>query len=125
MLDDTSGSVIYGDRQSAHAHASQRRICTVPPRAHGTRLTGRHLPQMGICAEKCAKDYSISRDDQDAHVQETYRRTIAAIEQGHFSSQIAPVVIPAKTGNVTVTTDEEPLKVKIDEIICVCLHTYV
>ena len=100
-------------------------MCTVPPRAHGTRLTGRYLPQMGICAEKCAKDYSISRDDQDAHVQETYRRTIAAIEQGHFSSQIAPVVIPAKTGNVIVTTDEEPLKVKIDEIICVCLHTYV
>ena len=58
-------------------------------------------------------------------MQETYRRTIAAIEQGHFSSQIAPVVIPAKTGNVTVTADEEPLKVKIDEIICVCLHTCV
>jgi len=71
---------------------------------------------MGICAEKCAKDYTITRDDQDAHVKETYRRTIAAIQQGHFTSQITPVIIPGKSGNTVISADEEPLKVKIEKI---------
>jgi acetyl-CoA C-acetyltransferase len=71
---------------------------------------------MGICAEKCAKDYTITRDEQDAHVKETYRRTIAAIQQGHFTSQITPVIIPGKSGNTVVSADEEPLKVKIEKI---------
>ena len=71
---------------------------------------------MGICAEKCAKDYTITRDEQDAHVKETYRRTIAAIQQGLFTSQITPVIIPGKSGNTVVSADEEPLKVKIEKI---------
>jgi acetyl-CoA C-acetyltransferase len=71
---------------------------------------------MGICAEKCANQYNITREDQDAHVEETYRRTIAAIEAGYFTSQITPVSIPGRSGSTIVSVDEEPLKVKIDKI---------
>lgn len=71
---------------------------------------------MGICAEKCASQYNITREDQDEHVYETYKRTIAAIEQGLFTSQITPVSIPGRGGPTIVSADEEPLKVKIDKI---------
>eukprot|EP00960_Hanusia_phi_P032901 750128-Hanusia_phi.AAC.6 len=46
---------------------------------------------MGICAEKCAKDFSISREEMDEHVVESYKRAINAIEHRHFAEEIVPV----------------------------------
>ncbi len=63
---------------------------------------------MGNCAELCAKDRAISRADQDAYAAESYRRALAAQQEGRFAPEIAAVTIAGKGGETRVDTDEEP-----------------
>ncbi|GKZ01529.1 hypothetical protein MPSEU_001103500 [Mayamaea pseudoterrestris] len=71
---------------------------------------------MGMCAEKCSKDYSISREEQDEHAVESYRRAQQAIQDGAFTD-IVPVSVPQRKGDaLVVDTDEEPSNVKMDRI---------
>jgi acetyl-CoA C-acetyltransferase len=71
---------------------------------------------MGMCGEKCAKDYSISREEQDAYTIESYRRAVEAISSGVFD-EIVPVSVPQRRGDpLIVDTDEEPGAVNIDRI---------
>lgn len=65
---------------------------------------------MGNCGEVCAAEMKITRADQDAYAEQSYRRAQAATESGKFKEEIAPVVIPGKKGNVTVDKDEEAYK---------------
>lgn len=61
---------------------------------------------MGITAENLAEKWSITREDQDALAVESHRRAARAIEEGRFKSQIVPIVIKTRKGEVTVDTDE-------------------
>ena len=61
---------------------------------------------MGVTAENVARDYGISREDQDALAAESHRRAAAATEAGYFTEQIMPVEVPGRKGTVTVDTDE-------------------
>jgi acetyl-CoA C-acetyltransferase len=73
---------------------------------------------MGMCGEKCAKDYGISREDQDAYAIESYRRAMAALEAGVFE-EVVPVEVPPKRSGgdpVIVSQDEEPHSVKLDKL---------
>ncbi len=63
---------------------------------------------MGNCAELCAKTYEISREDQDAFAKASYQRAQAAVSEGAFKSEIAPVTYQTRKGEVTVSEDEEP-----------------
>ncbi len=63
---------------------------------------------MGITAENMAQQYGISRQDQDAFAAESQRRAIAAIDAGHFKSQIVPVETKIRKGFVQFDTDEHP-----------------
>lgn len=63
---------------------------------------------MGITAENIAGQYSISRQDQDAFALESQRRTAAAIEAGHFRSQILPIEVKAGRATKMFDTDEHP-----------------
>lgn len=63
---------------------------------------------MGSCAELCAAEYSITREEQDAFSIESYRRATESIKAGLFKEEIVPIVIPGKKGDVIVDTDEEP-----------------
>jgi acetyl-CoA C-acetyltransferase len=63
---------------------------------------------MGMCAEKCAADYSISREDQDAFAVESYRRAAEAVAAGKFEDEIAAVTLKTRKGETVVDTDEEP-----------------
>jgi len=64
---------------------------------------------MGNCAEICADEKGISREDQDAFATESYRRANEAIAAGKFKTEIAPVSVPQRRGDpVVVDTDEEP-----------------
>ncbi|MCE9625632.1 MAG: acetyl-CoA C-acetyltransferase [Deltaproteobacteria bacterium] len=66
---------------------------------------------MGSAAELCAKEYNISREEQDAFAAESYRRAIAAVKDGIFKDEIVPVPVPQRKGDpVLVDTDEEPGK---------------
>jgi len=72
---------------------------------------------MGMCAEKCAKDYAISREEQDAFAIESYKRAQKAVESGIFSGEIESVVVPQRRGDpAVVDTDEEPFAVKLEKL---------
>lgn len=65
---------------------------------------------MGMCGEKCATDYGISRQDQDEYAAESYRRAQAAVEAKVFR-EVIPVAVPQKRGSSKITIidrDEEP-----------------
>lgn len=63
---------------------------------------------MGLCAETCAREFSISRAEQDAFAAESYTRARKALETGAFKNEIAAVEVPAGKGTAMVDTDEEP-----------------
>jgi acetyl-CoA acetyltransferase family protein len=52
---------------------------------------------MGITAENLAREYHISREDQDAFALRSHQRAIAAIDQGIFKREIVPVPLPNGT----------------------------
>ncbi len=71
---------------------------------------------MGNCAELCAAEYKISREEQDAWSRESYRRAREASEKGLFAEEIVPVRIPGKKGETVVDRDEEPFKADLDRM---------
>jgi acetyl-CoA C-acetyltransferase len=71
---------------------------------------------MGVAAEKLAKTMNISREEQDKHAAESYRRAIWATENGLFKEEIVPILIPQKGQTLLVDHDEDIYKVKYDKI---------
>ncbi len=71
---------------------------------------------MGQCAERCATDLNISREDQDAFAIQSYKRSAQAWSEGRFSDEIIPVKISTKKGDVIITEDEEFKSVQFDKI---------
>ncbi len=73
---------------------------------------------MGLTAEKVAKQWQISREDQDAFAVESHKKACAAIAAGHFRAEISPYTVREKlpdlaSGQVRVRefvadTDEGP-----------------
>lgn len=74
------------------------------------------LAPMGNFAEQCASACSIDRSMQDEYAIMSYTRAIEAQKSGAFADEIAPVVIEDRKGNITISEDEEPGKVKFDKI---------
>jgi acetyl-CoA C-acetyltransferase len=72
---------------------------------------------MGSAAELCAADCNISREEQDAYAIESYIRAQKAQGEGKFKSEITPVELKDKKGDITLfADDEEPAAVKFDKI---------
>lgn len=71
---------------------------------------------MGNFAELCARELKISREDQDAFAEESYKKALKAIDEKVFKSEIVPVEIQSKKGTVIVETDEEPGKVNFEKM---------
>ena len=65
-----------------------------------------HTIHMGVTAENIAAKWGITRDDQDKLAVESHNRAQRAIEAGHFKSQILPVMLKSKKGDVAYDTDE-------------------
>lgn len=63
---------------------------------------------MGITAENIAKQFSISREEQDKFALASQHKAEAAIKAGRFSQEIVPLEINTRKGSVTVETDEHP-----------------
>ena len=64
---------------------------------------------MGVTAENLAKEYGISREEQDAFAARSQQRAEAAQKAGRFADEIIPVEIPQRKGDpVVFDTDEFP-----------------
>lgn len=61
---------------------------------------------MGLTAENLAVKWNISREEQDAFALESQRRAAAAIAEGRFKSQIVPITLQSRKGDVIFDTDE-------------------
>ena len=61
---------------------------------------------MGITAENMAAKWGISREEQDAFALASHQRAAAAIAAGYFKSQIVPITMQTRKGDVVFDTDE-------------------
>jgi len=72
---------------------------------------------MGLTAEQVARDYKVSREDQDKFGYESNQKAVKAIKEGKFKDEIVPVTVAntyldenekKKTTESIVDTDEGP-----------------
>jgi acetyl-CoA C-acetyltransferase len=64
---------------------------------------------MGETAENLARQYEISRDEQDEYALRSQQRAQAAIESGRFNEEIVPLEIKGRKGETTsFVRDEHP-----------------
>jgi acetyl-CoA C-acetyltransferase len=71
---------------------------------------------MGITAENLAAKWSISRDEQDAFALESQNRAAKAIAEGRFKSQIVPITISSRKGDIVFDTDEHPKATSLESL---------
>ena len=72
---------------------------------------------MGVSADLCATEYSISREEQDNFAIQSYTRSANAWDAGKFDTEIVPVEVPQRKGDpIIVSKDEEYTNVKLDRI---------
>ncbi|GCB04552.1 beta-ketothiolase BktB [Ralstonia sp. SET104] len=65
-----------------------------------------HAIHMGVTAENVAKEFGISREQQDQTALESHQRASRAIQAGYFKDQIVPVTIKSRKGDIQFDTDE-------------------
>jgi acetyl-CoA C-acetyltransferase len=71
---------------------------------------------MGDFGEATAERYQFTRAEQDAFAIETLTRARAAVSEGRFKAEIAPITVNGKGGDKVVADDENPLKVSPEKI---------
>ncbi|MES2575974.1 MAG: acetyl-CoA C-acyltransferase [Bacteroidota bacterium] len=72
---------------------------------------------MGVCADLCASEYNITREDQDNYAIQSYERSAKAWDSGKFDNEVIPVPVPQRKGDpIIVSKDEEFTNVKLDKI---------
>ena len=71
---------------------------------------------MGTFGEDCAAKYSFTREQQDHFATSSVQRAQAAIKSGAFEAEITPVAVKTRAGEVLVSIDEGPGKIKLDKI---------
>lgn len=72
---------------------------------------------MGNAAEICAREYKITREDQDNFAIESYTRAQNAYAKNAFANELVPVEIPVRGKDpIIVNADEEYTKVNFEKI---------
>lgn len=72
---------------------------------------------MGSCCELLNREYRFTREEQDAYAVQSYKRTLAAMDEGKFAAELVPVEIPqSRDGQVKVAEDEEPRRVNFEKL---------
>ncbi len=65
---------------------------------------------MGNCAELCAKEHSISREDQDNFAIDSYTKAANAWKEGRFNDEVVPVAVPQRKGDPIILSEDEEFK---------------
>jgi acetyl-CoA C-acetyltransferase len=73
---------------------------------------------MGVCGDRTAAKYAISREEQDEFAILSYQRSAASTVNGFFANELVPVEVPSPKGgdSTWVSEDEEYKKVKFEKI---------
>lgn len=73
---------------------------------------------MGVCGDRTAEKYEISREEQDAFAIRSYTKSAESTASGFFKNEIAAVEVPSPKGGepAIVSEDEEFKKVKFEKI---------
>ncbi len=72
---------------------------------------------MGVCADLCAKEYQVSREEQDAFAIASYEKSAKAWADGKFNDEVVPVAVPQRRGEpIMVNIDEEFTNVNLNKI---------
>lgn len=62
---------------------------------------------MGVCADLCATEEKISREEQDDFAIGSYTRSANAWKEGRFAEEVVPVTVKGRKGDTVVAEDEE------------------
>ncbi len=65
---------------------------------------------MGNCGDLCAREYNISREEQDAFAIQSYTRSANAWKAGKFAAEVIPVEVPQRKGDSLVVNEDEEYK---------------
>ncbi|MDR1967570.1 MAG: acetyl-CoA C-acyltransferase family protein [Burkholderiaceae bacterium] len=65
-----------------------------------------HTVHMGVTAENVAKEFNISREEQDQLALQSHQRAEKAWAENRFQSQIVPVMLKSRKGDVAFEKDE-------------------
>jgi acetyl-CoA C-acetyltransferase len=71
---------------------------------------------MGCFAEATSEKYGFTRQAQDEFAAESVRRALAAVNQGDFKAEVAPVATKTRKGEVIIDKDETPFTLDIAKI---------
>lgn len=71
---------------------------------------------MGSFAQETADQYGISREEMDAYAIESLKRAQNAISSGVLASEIVPVTVSSRKGEVLIKDDEQPLNANLEKI---------
>ncbi len=106
----TRAPFVVGKADSAFSRAMKMEDTTMGWRFINPALKALHgVDTMPQTAENVAREFSISRIDQDRFALASQQKALAAQAAGVFDSEIAPVTVPQKKGEpLLVTRDEHP-----------------
>ncbi len=116
-------SILLGDCEAAiggGAESMSRAPYSMPNARWGTRMGDSaivdmmvgalndpfHKYHMGVTAENIAAKFGITRELQDELALESHLRAANAIRQGHFDSQLVPIMLKSKKGEIEFKADE-------------------
>jgi acetyl-CoA C-acetyltransferase len=71
---------------------------------------------MGVCAESCAKEYSLTREELDRYASLSYHRALDAQKDGKFKDEMVNVVVKSRSDKTIIDKDEDPEKVNFDKL---------
>ncbi|OUL08600.1 acetyl-CoA acetyltransferase [Sedimentibacter sp. SX930] len=100
----TAGNVELKDPNTASQPGSQ------PQEVYGTAIT------MGWTSDNIAKQYEITREEQDAYALRSQQRAQHAIEVGLFADQIVPVEMKQRKKVITFNVDEHPRETTMEAL---------
>src|SRR5512140_2512825 len=103
---ESMSNVPYYDR-AARSGARMGNVELVDGMIHDGLWDPYGQEHMGMCAEKCAQDFEISRGAQDEYALESTRRAQRAQQTGLFAAEIVPVDVPGRKGERTVVAEDE------------------
>lgn len=71
---------------------------------------------MGITAENIAEEFNISREEQDSFALSSQNKALKAIQNSAFSSEIMPIKLTTKKGEIVIDKDESPRETSFNKL---------